>query len=51
MLNEFCLFDGLVSSDKIQNMVRMEKHIDITYKIKWNYLRQSCFVDFFEAIY
>ena len=30
MLNEFCLFDGLVSSDKIQNMVRMEKHIDIT---------------------
>ena len=30
MLNEFCLFDGLVASDKIHNMVRMEKHIDIT---------------------
>ena len=29
MLNEFCLFDGLVSSDKIQNMVRMEKHVEI----------------------
>ena len=25
MLNEFCLFDELASSDKMQNMVRMEK--------------------------